>query len=104
MCLEFYTAHMRVIYREPNGILHATHIFRYKSSLRSNFLILKSKLHILQRRPIFSKQFWLLKSVLKSSLLQEEKGLQNCFKIIPVVLLFVYYCKGLRSAWLPLWA
>lgn len=51
--------HIKIIYRETNGILYATNVFRYKSSLRANFLIVKNELHILQRTLTFSEQFWL---------------------------------------------
>lgn len=40
----------RAFYTECNA-------FRYKSSLRPNFLVVKTKLQILQRTPTFSGQF-----------------------------------------------
>lgn len=70
MCLTLYSAleHIRIIYRETNGILYAANVFRYKSSLRPNFLIVKNELHILQRTLTFSEQFWL-----------HEKGFEKFF-------------------------
>lgn len=60
------------LYRETNGILHMANDFRYKSSLRLNFLIVKSELHILQRTLTFSEQFWLHEKCLKCSLSDTE--------------------------------
>lgn len=48
---------LRILYGETNGILHAANVFRYKSSLRFNFLLVKNELRILQRTPGFSEQF-----------------------------------------------
>lgn len=103
MCPIFYTGHTRVIYREPNGILHAAHVFRYKSSLRSNFLVVKNKLHIFQRTPIFSEQFWLPEKGFEKFFVRQRKRIAKLFHNDNYGVAVCIYGKGLRSAWLPLW-
>lgn len=49
--------HIRITYRETNGIGHTVSVFTYNSSLIPNFLLVKNKLHIVQRTPTFSEQF-----------------------------------------------
>lgn len=77
---------IRTVYRETNAILR-TCVFRYKSCLRPNFLIVKSKLHILQRTPTFSEPFWLHEKDFEKFFVR-EKGLQSSAVVVPTVLLF----------------
>lgn len=88
------------VHRETGGVP------RCRSSLGSNFLVVKTQLHVLQRTPPFSEHFWLHGRIFKSSSLGREKGRHNrpaspacrCFQarsLRPAVAL------GLRGSSLP---